>query len=159
MRHPRVWTKVVTAQKATCGTSNYLLLRQFSADFAVLAELREKRPVAKGKEKHQARLQAIQLLGKDLARRARRKCELCETAGELRTHDLAPDDEPALGSVVLLCERCRELAAGQAQDARTLRFLEGAVWNEEPAVAGLARTLLGDVDADWARDTLEMLPS
>ena len=113
--------------------------------------------MAKGKEKHQARLDAIGLLGKDLARRARRKCELCEQGGELRPHDLAPDDVPSLESLALLCERCRELATGGEQDPRTLRFLETAMWSEQAHVATLARSLLGAMDVGWARDALELI--
>jgi protein PhnA len=122
--------------------------------------------VARGLDKHNERLDAVQRLGKDLARRARRKCELCEaphdTAGDLRPHDTAPDaDAPTLDALLLLCERCRAVADGRDDDPRTLRFLEGAVWSEVPAAAALARAMLtrvaDDDDAAWARDTLEML--
>ena len=37
--------------------------------------------MAKGLLKHQERKSALSLLGKDLARRARSKCELCEASG------------------------------------------------------------------------------
>lgn len=113
--------------------------------------------MAKGFQKHRERKDAIGLLGKDLARRARRKCELCEASNDLRPHDTAPDSEPSLDALVLLCERCREVADGRKHDARTLRFLEGAVWSEVPAAAALARTMLEHVDESWARDTLDML--
>jgi hypothetical protein len=57
---------------------------------------------------------------------------------------------------MLLCSRCTELSDGLPYDPRTLRFLEGAVWNEEPTVAEWARSALTTVDAEWARDTLAM---
>lgn len=114
--------------------------------------------MAKGKEQHEARQQAIAFWGKDLARRAKRKCELCEEGGDLRPLDTAPDREPELDTLALLCERCREVAAGRIDDPRTLRFLEAAVWSEVPAVAQTARTMLERVDAAWARNTLDMLP-
>lgn len=113
--------------------------------------------MAKGYDKHRARIDAIALLGKDLARRARRKCELCEQADDLRPYDTAPDDEPSLDTLALLCARCRAVADGRRDDPRTLRFLEGSVWSEVEVVAALARTLLAEVDASWARDTLDML--
>jgi protein PhnA len=113
--------------------------------------------MARGYDKHRARLDEIALLGKDLARRAKRKCELCEAGDDLRPHDTAPDSEPGLDALVLLCERCRAVADGRRDDPRTLRFLEGAVWSEVPVVAQLARALLAEVDAGWARDTLDML--
>lgn len=113
--------------------------------------------MAKGYDKNQERRDEISFLGKDLARRAGRKCELCEESGSLKAHDTQPDEEPELENLVLLCERCTEVVGGRQDDARTLRFLEGAVWNEEPAVAELAKRLIATVDATWARDTMEML--
>ena len=112
--------------------------------------------MARGYDKHRERLDEIGRLGKNLARRAKRKCELCEATDDLRPHDLDPDSEPTLDTLVLLCERCRAVADGRRDDPRTLRFLEGAVWSEVPAAAGLARTLVAEVDADWARNTLEL---
>lgn len=113
--------------------------------------------VARGLDKHKARLDEIASFGKDLARRAQRKCELCEESDDLRPHDTEPDQEPSLDTLVLLCSRCREVTGGRDDDARTLRFLEGAVWSEVPVVASVARAMLVRVDASWARDTLELI--
>jgi hypothetical protein len=113
--------------------------------------------MAKGLEKHQARHDAINLCGKDLARRAKRKCELCESGDDLRPYDTDPNQEPSLETLVLLCERCRAVADGRVDDPRTLRFLEGTVWAEEVVVATLARAILSSVDSDWARQTMDML--
>ena len=113
--------------------------------------------MAKGREKVEARKHALSLLGKDLARRAQRRCEFCEARDDLRPHDTSPTDEPSLDALVLLCQRCRRLVAGEPVDARQCRFLEGAVWSEVPVVADLAKQCLGRIDADWARDTLDMV--
>jgi protein PhnA len=112
---------------------------------------------SKGRDKHEARQAAVADLGKELARRGRSRCELCEGRDGVRTHDTAPDEAPSLDTLLLLCERCRAWVGGEAQDPRTLRFLETAVWSEVPVVAGLAREMLDRVDADWARETREML--
>jgi len=111
--------------------------------------------MARGLDKHKERLAAIAFWGKDLARRAGRKCELCESADELRPFDLEVDAEPALETLVLACDRCREVLGGQSPDPRTLRFLEGVVWSDLQPVAEAARRMLTGVDADWARDALE----
>lgn len=113
--------------------------------------------MAKGRQKHQARLDAISLWGKDLARRAKRKCELCEGNEDLRPYDGDEDAEPGLETLVLACERCRAVLGGRNDDERTLRFLETAIWNEEPMVAKLAKDMLSGVDADWARAALDMV--
>jgi len=113
--------------------------------------------MAKGKAKHQARLDEISLLGKDLARRANRKCELCEGKGDLRPYDSAPDDAPSMDTLALLCERCRAIAEGRDDPQETLRFLENAIWSPIPAVGGTARAVLRRVDAPWARAALDLL--
>lgn len=113
--------------------------------------------VAKGLDKHQERIAAINLCGKDLARRADKKCELCAGNDELRPHDTDADAEPSLDTLLLACKRCRDFADGGKCDERELRFLETAVWHELPHVAALAKSMLSRVDADWARATLDML--
>ena len=112
---------------------------------------------SKGKEKHQARQAAVSLLGKDLARRAGRKCELCEGQDDLRPYDSQPDAEPTLDTLALLCARCRGLADGGMGEPDTLRFLESSVWSEVSAVSSVSRGILRRLDADWARATLEMV--
>lgn len=111
--------------------------------------------MAKGKEKHQARLDAVNLLGKDVARRAGRKCEWCEGAEELLAYDLDPEVEPSLDTVALFCARCRAVDEGRDDDPRTLRFLEGVIWSEVPGIQRRALAALRRVDADWARQSLE----
>ena len=113
--------------------------------------------MVKGLEKHQKRLQAITFLGKDLARRAKQRCELCGEKNEPRPWETEKSAEPTLENLVLLCVRCRDFAEGKIPDERTVRFLEEAVWNEHPQIATLAKTLLAQVDTDWARRTLEMV--
>ena len=113
--------------------------------------------VAKGKAKHQARLDAIGLLGKDLARRASRKCELCEGKDDLRPYDTAPDAPPQMDALALLCTRCRAIADGRDDPERTLRFLESAIWSPYVGGGSTARSVRARVDADWARAALELL--
>lgn len=113
--------------------------------------------MAKGRKKHQERLATIELWGKDLARRAKRKCELCEAGEDLRAHDADVEAEPSLATLVLCCERCRAVIGGRSDDPRTLRFLETAIWNENAMIASLAKGMLSKVDAGWARDALEMV--
>lgn len=113
--------------------------------------------MAKGKEKHEARLREISLLGKDLARRAKQKCELCAGKGDLRPHDTAPDAAPTLDTIALFCADCRARAGGRDDAEAELRFLENAIWSDVPAVSGTARAILERVDAGWARAALDML--
>lgn len=113
--------------------------------------------MAKGLDKKQARLDAIHYVGKELARRAKRKCELCEAGEDLRPYDTDLNVEPSLETLTLLCERCRAVADGRKDVASTLRFLESAIWSEHPQIAATAKAMLTKVDADWAHDALEMI--
>ena len=113
--------------------------------------------MAKSLERHRAHVAEINRLGKDLARRASRRCEWCEGRDELRTFDAVPDGEPTLETLALLCERCREVARGRKDDPRTLRFLEGAIWSEVPAIRDPAIAVVKALECAWAREALETL--
>jgi len=113
--------------------------------------------MAKGYNQHQARLESISWLGKDLARRAGRKCEWCEGNDDLRPYDSDPNGEPSLETLALFCQRCRQVADGRQDDPQTLRFLGGAIWHEVDAVKDTAIAALKRTDASWARDALDLI--
>lgn len=113
--------------------------------------------MAKGRNEHQQRLEEIECFGKDLARRAKRLCELCEDKSSLTIVDTAPDAEPSLDSLILLCRRCQGLSHHVDGDPRTLRFLESVVWSESPVIAKVARHMVRQVNSDWARACVELL--
>lgn len=117
--------------------------------------------MAKGREQYEARVAELQLLGKDLARRARSTCELCEKNREgLRIVEVPPAPKsPDPGFCVLLCEECERaaLAPGKAEKGEHWRCLAQSVWSEVPAVQVLAVRLLRALaeTEDWARETLD----
>ena len=112
--------------------------------------------MAKGKQKHQARLDAVNLLGKDLARRACRACELCESREDCRIHDLEPEKKPELDHLVLLCGSCRDhlLRPGQVP-ADHLRFVANHCWTECVPLRRVVLQLLEPLSDDWAREAVE----
>lgn len=117
-----------------------------------------------GYDKNQERKLAMQDLGKDLARRAKSKCELCENSGlKLQPYEPPPvEDDPSLARTLLLCERCAGAAdGGKIGDANEWRFLADIVWTEfapaQVVTIRLLRRLVKEAKADWARDTLEMV--
>ena len=116
--------------------------------------------MVKGYEKNQARLQALSLLGKDLARRARSHCELCGTSGvRFKTREVEPvPEEPELAHCLLVCENCDlELDRRGGFEPAYWRFLETSAWSEEPAVQVCAVRVLRALDEPWAQDLLEQL--
>ena len=121
--------------------------------------------MAKGQQRHQARLDALAGLGRGLARRARSHCELCETGGvPLAPLEVPPlPEEPEEESAILVCQGCREgleAARGWQDDLQAWRFLEGTMWSQVPAVQVSACRLLrrlADGGAGWATDALDGL--
>lgn len=118
--------------------------------------------MARGKEEHQARTALLQSFGKDLARRSKSRCELCEAAGEkLSIVEVPPEPrDPEIGECVMLCEACatavrepRRFRAGNHW-----RCLAQTLWSEVPAVQVLALRLLRRQERSeaWARESLEM---
>ena len=118
--------------------------------------------MAKGYNENQERLHQLSLLGKPLARRAGRKCELCEASGvEMRPYEIPPvPAEASLDRLLLLCETCSQ----QLKDYRKLqperwRCLETAIWSTEAGVQVVAARLLRRLVpiTNWAGGILEMV--
>lgn len=116
--------------------------------------------MGKGYETHQARVAALQALGKDLARRAKSKCELTGAAGvPLRPYEVPPvAEEPDLERTLLLCEACHEVLEQPKRLAgRSWQGLAEVVWSEMPAVQVVAWRMLQclAMREDWAREVME----
>lgn len=116
--------------------------------------------MAKGRDKHQANVAAVAALGRNLSRRARNRCELCETSTSLKVVEVAgsPEEEPTEEWALMLCERCEEAIGPKSQvDPNTLRFLETTMWSEVQPVQLTAVRLLRSLEAAWAQQALEGL--
>ena len=112
--------------------------------------------MAKGREKHQAYQDALNLLGKDLARRAGRRCELSEVPGTLVIHDMeGAKVAPDMAHVLLVSPVMKESLDGGPIDETAVRCLENAVWSPLPVVRRAAVLLLERIDAPWANDAVE----
>lgn len=117
--------------------------------------------MAQGLDKHRARLDALNLYGKDLARRARSRCEMCGASGtRLQIHEVAPvASEPQFDHCILLCDTCKEQLDNPKRMAPDhWRCLNTAVWSEVPAVQVMAvATLKRLSDQPWASELEEQL--
>ncbi len=111
--------------------------------------------MAKGYQTHKERLEAINALGKAVGKRASFKCEWCESKDDLRIWDHAPDDDPEMDTVALLCQRCRDLADGGKADQNELRTLRNALWSDVPAVSDGAAEVLLRSREPWVREAIE----
>ena len=116
--------------------------------------------MAKGLKKHQERLSALNLLGKDLARRSRSTCELCEASGvPLSIFEVAPvSDDPEIDHCLMTCNKCKEqLESPKRPDTNHWRCLTKTIWSTVPAAQVVAirqlKTLSGQLP--WAAELLE----
>ena len=115
--------------------------------------------MAKGYELHQARMMALQGLGKDLARRAKSKCELTGAAGvALWPYEVPPvGEDPDIDRTLLISRECHEMLEHPERLAgRHWQCLVEAVWSEMPAVQVVAWRMLNELAKreDWAREAL-----
>jgi protein PhnA len=117
--------------------------------------------MGKSYDSHHARLTALALLGKDLARRAKSKCELTGAAGvPLAAYEVPPvAPEPDLERTLLLAEPClTALAQPKTLAGRSWQGpLAEMIWSERPALQVVAWRLLDRLarKEDWAREVLD----
>jgi protein PhnA len=116
--------------------------------------------MAKGYELHQARMMALQGLGKDLTRRAKSKCEITGAAGvPLWPYEVPPvGEDPDIERTLLISEECRGMLEHPERLAgRHWQYLAEAVWSEMPAVQVVAWRMLEELAKreDWAREALD----
>ena len=117
--------------------------------------------MAKGRDKHQARLQAIAGLGRTLSRRAKNHCELCGEGGSLKVIEVEPVfEEPEIERAIMACPSCEDALGKKGPNPDTMRFLETAIWSEtlpaQLAAVRLTRTLASQ-GVQWAIDALDGL--
>ena len=116
--------------------------------------------MGKGYNQHQERVAALQDLGKDLARRAKSRCELTGEGGiPLRPYEVPPVGEtPELETTLLISERCfAALERPASMVGREWQILAEIVWSENPAVQVVAWRMLNEIATreDWARNAIQ----
>lgn len=116
--------------------------------------------MAKGYELHQARMMALQGMGKDLARRAKSRCEITGARGvKLWPYEVPPvGAEPDIERTILVSEACLEMLEHPDRlRGRTWQCLAEAAWSDNPAVQVTAWRMLRELAKreDWAREALD----
>lgn len=115
--------------------------------------------MAKGYDEHQLRKNELNVLAKDLVRRSRAKCELCEADGvKLTVFEVPPESEHVTADQCLfLCETCREqIEKPKRMESNHWRCLNHSIWSEIPAVQIMSARMLKRLStAHWAEELLE----
>jgi len=116
--------------------------------------------MSKGHDANQERLATLNRFGKDLARRAKSKCELSGESGvPLRIYEIPPVKEPEFERCLMLSD---EVIEQLSKPAKTLkpdqwRHLAELIWEEEPAVQVMCVRILQFIGKQqaWATEILE----
>lgn len=116
--------------------------------------------MAKGYEAHQQRQMALSAFGKDLARRAKSKCELSGASGvPLHVYEIPPAPQtPDISRCLMLCEDViDQLNRPSSIMPDQWRGLGELIWSEIPAVQIMAARLLTYIarQQNWAQDILD----
>ncbi len=119
--------------------------------------------MAKGYARNRERQEALTGLGKELARRARSHCELCDASGtRLNAWEVAPiAAEADVERTLLLCDRCmaelEQLQGRRWQVSEHWRSLSYGLWSQTPAAQVMSVRILQKLaeQAPWAADMLE----
>ncbi|VGO20886.1 phnA protein [Pontiella sulfatireligans] len=98
---------------------------------------------------------------KDLVRRSRSHCELCEKNGvKLDVYELPPlEKEPFVDGCIFICDDCRkQIIEPKKMIPSDWRCLNNALYSEVPAVQAMSFRLLRRLvkkDERWAEELLE----
>lgn len=100
-------------------------------------------------------------LAKDLVRRSRSKCELCEKHGaRLDAYEVPPlEEEPYVDGCVFICDEChKQIETPKKINPFHWRCLSNALYSDVPAVQVISFRLLKRLAAKnehWAEELLE----
>jgi len=116
--------------------------------------------MARGYDSDRERKHALSLFGKDLARRAKSRCELTRVSGvPLVTYEIPPvPTEPDFNRCLLVSEA----VLGQLAKPRTLlggewHHLKEVIWSDIPAVQAMALRILRHLTRSdpWAQNLID----
>lgn len=115
-----------------------------------------------GHDKHKARVDALNRLGRPLARRSGAKCEIFGVSGQaLRAWEVPPAPaDPDLERTLFLCETCIQgLEAREISNPEEWRVLETSMWSEVMAAKVMSVWMLrrlSEQGVQWATPLLDM---
>ena len=116
--------------------------------------------MAKGHEAHQQRQMSLSAFGKELARRAKSKCELTGASGvALHIFEVPPaPSEPDISRCLMISEDAvDQINKPSLINPDEWRNLGELIWSETPAVRIMACRILTHIakEENWAQDILD----
>ena len=98
---------------------------------------------------------------KELVRRSRSKCELCDKSGvQLNTYELEPlEEEPLAEGCLFVCETClKQINVPKKMTPSHWRCLNNSLWSDVPAVQVMSVRILRRLvktNQTWAQELLD----
>lgn len=109
--------------------------------------------MAKGYDQHMERKNKVTSFGRELTRRAKSKCELCEATGvSLSIFEVPPiKEEPEIERCIFICDECRaKLDRIKKAKENDFRFLTNSIWSEVDMVRALSIRLLQEMATKYS---------
>ncbi|MDX8335642.1 PhnA protein [Candidatus Cetobacterium colombiensis] len=104
--------------------------------------------MAKGYDQYMERKNKVNSFGRELTRRAKSKCELCEATGvSLSVFEIPPiKEEPEIERCIFICEDCKnKLERIKKSKENDFRFLSNSIWSEVDIVRAFSILLLREM--------------
>lgn len=107
------------------------------------------------------RQNVLQRFAKELVRRSRSHCELCDKRGvKLEAYEVSPlEEEPYVDGCIFICEDCRtQIEKPKKIIPSHWRCLNNALYSDVPAVQVMSFRMLRRLekkDEHWAKELLE----
>lgn len=116
--------------------------------------------MAKGYDRDRERKDKVSFFGKDLARRSKSKCEMCEAAGErLEVYEIPPvKEEPEIDKCIFICSSCKSILDNiDKATENDVRFFNNTIWSEVDMVKAVSIAALRKLEGkhSWASDILD----
>lgn len=116
--------------------------------------------MSKKRKPYKENLLRVGDFGKDLARRSKSKCELCEASKvKLTIYEVPPaPTTPDFNNCIFICDHCLNLIFNiDTVKENDLRFLEGPIWSETEIIKATSIALLKTAENkfSWISDSLE----
>ena len=118
--------------------------------------------MSKGSEKHQVRISELNRFGKDLARRSKSHCELCDAHGvKLHIHEVPPvPSTPDFENCIFICDTCKDqIDKPKTIDINHWHCLHSSIWSEVKPVQVMACLMAKRISdkADFAEELLDQV--
>ena len=94
-----------------------------------------------------------------LPKRGENKCELCQSAINLKLYEVGPQDRYDENNSVMLCSKCvAQIDKKEDLDASHWKFLTTTMWSEVPGIQVLTWRMLNRFrNESWAMESLDMM--